>query len=45
MIVDYSKLTMKELKHKKEDLYKEIIPAYEEGDLDTNQSKENYVTC
>lgn len=40
MIVDYSKLTMKELKHKKEDLYKEIIPAYEEGDLDTNQSKE-----
>ncbi|HFC9356709.1 TPA: hypothetical protein ACF1RY_002585 [Enterococcus hirae] len=31
---------MKELKHKKEDLYKEIIPAYEEGDLDTNQSKE-----
>ncbi|HGF7173977.1 hypothetical protein [Enterococcus hirae] len=40
MIVDYSKLTMKELKHEKEDLYKEIIPAYEEGDLDTNQSKE-----
>lgn len=40
MIVDYSKLTMKELKHKKEDLYKEIIPAYEEGDLDTSQSKE-----
>ncbi|WP_155467408.1 hypothetical protein [Enterococcus hirae] len=31
---------MKELKHKKEDLYKEIIPAYEEGDLDTSQSKE-----
>ncbi|EMF0091111.1 hypothetical protein EFL14_RS02710 [Enterococcus hirae] len=40
MIVDYSKLTMKELKHEKEDLYKEIIPAYEKGDLDTNQSKE-----
>ncbi|EOS7907210.1 hypothetical protein EWY09_RS06370 [Enterococcus hirae] len=40
MIVDYSKLTMKELKHKEEDLYKEIISAYEEGDLDTNQSKE-----
>ncbi|ENZ5626092.1 hypothetical protein ACGWZA_000727 [Enterococcus hirae] len=40
MIVDYSKLTMKELKHEKEDLYKEIIPAYEEGDLDTSQSKE-----